>query len=388
MPLRLVVRYIFQHKLRASLTLASLAIAIFLLCVLRSLVVSLDAGVRAATSDRLVVQSAVSLFVILPESYKAKLQAVEGVDEVARVQWFGGYYQDRSNFFGQFAIDKDEFLYSFPEIQVTDGSLDQFFSERQACLVGRQTAEKYGFEVGQSVPIIGEIFQRIDGDPWSFTVAGIYELSSLAWDETTIFFSHDYLDESLEAGLATGPRGTGIFYLKLDGSVDPVTVAASVDALFENGPQRVQTTSESEFNAQFVSMVGNVPLFVSTIGGGVLAAIVLAVLNTMLLAGREQTRDVGVLKALGFTDSSVFGVMLTQGILVTGLGGAAGIAMALGTEGAMATFLGNRFPGYAITDQIVTQAAGLSLGIGLLAGLFPAMRARRMMAIDALRRLG
>lgn len=386
MPLRLVSRYLFQHKLRAALTIGSLTIAVFLLCVLRSLVVSLDAGVRAATSNRLVVQSAVSLFVILPESYKAKLQAVDGVREVPRVQWFGGYYQDRSNFFGQFAIDPEEFTTTFPEIEVVEGSLDAFLAERQACLVGRDIANEFGFEVGDSIPIIGEIFQRNDGEPWTFNVAGIYEVESLAWDERTIFFSHDYLDETLEAGAAFGPRGTGIFYLNLDGTVDPVTVAAEVDAMFENGPQRVQTTSESEFNAQFVSMVGNIPLFVSAIGGGVLAAIVLAVLNTMLLAGREQTRDVGVLKALGFSDGSVFGVMLAQGVLLTALGGGLGIALAIGSESTVATQLGRNFPGYAITASTIGQAALLALGIGLVAGTIPAIRARRLLAIEALRR--
>lgn len=386
MPLRLVSRYLFQHKLRAVLTIGSLTIAIFLLCVMRSLVVSLDAGVRAATSNRLVVQSAVSLFVILPESYKPKLQAVAGVREVPRVQWFGGYYQDRSNFFGQFAVDREEFLTTFPEIEVAEGSLDTFFAERQACLVGRDIATEFGFEVGDTIPIIGEIFQRNDGEPWTFTVAGIYEVASLVWDERTIFFSHDYLDESLESGAAFGPRGTGIFYLNLDGSVEPVTVAAEVDGMFEGGPQRVQTTTESEFNAQFVSMVGNIPLFVSTIGGGVLAAIVLAVLNTLLLAGREQTRDVGVLKALGFSDGTVFGVMVSQGVLLTALGGGLGIALALGTEGPVAGILGRTFPGYTITAPTVLQAALLSLAIGALAGAIPAFRARRLLAVEALRR--
>jgi putative ABC transport system permease protein len=386
MPLRLVLKSLFAHPLRSILTMVSLAVAIFLLCVLRSLVVSLDAGVRAATSNRLVVQSAVSLFVNLPKSYLQKLDSVGGVNEVARVQWFGGYYREPANFFAQFAVDPQEFLTIFPEIQVTEGSLERFLTERRACLVGRRTAEKYGFKLDDSVPIIGQIFNRVDGEPWSFEVVGIYELESLVWDETTLFFPFDYLSETLEAGAATGPNGAGIFYLQLDGSKTPVAVAAEVDGLFENGPQRVQTTSEAEFNAQFVSMIGNVPFFVTTIGGGVLAAIVLAVLNTMLLAGREQTHTIGVLKALGFTDSNVFGIMLAQGILLSALGGAMGMGIAIATGPMFESVLGTQFPGYHVSGAILGQAAALSLLVGLLAGTIPAWRARQMLAVEALRR--
>ena len=267
MPFRLVLANLLKHKLRSLLTVLSLAVAIFLLCFLRSLVVSLSAGVRAAAINRLVVQSKVSLFVYLPQSYGPKLERVDGVEEVMRWNWFGGYYQDPSNFFAQFAIDPAEFLEIFPEIRLVDGSFDRFLTERRACLVGRRTAEKYDFEVGESVPIIGQIYRRTDGTPWEFQVAGIYEVTSIVWDETTIFFPFEYLEESLESGVATGPRGAGVLYLQLDGTVEPVTIAAEVDGMYENGPQRVQTTTESEFNAQFVSMFGNVPFFVSTIFG-------------------------------------------------------------------------------------------------------------------------
>ncbi|MCB9914093.1 MAG: ABC transporter permease [Planctomycetes bacterium] len=391
MPLRLVAKNLFAHRLRALLTIASFAVAIFLLCVLRALVVSLDAGVRNATSNRLVVQSAVSLFVSLPESYLGKLHQVDGVEEVARVQWFGGFYQEPGNFFGQFGVDPDQFLRIFPEIRLVPDSpadaLERFHSERRACLVGRKTAEKFGFKVGDTIPIIGTIFQRTDGEPWEFEVVGIYELESMVWDETTLFFPFEYLSETLDAGAATGPKGSGIFYLQLDGSIPPVSVAAATDALFENGPQRVQTTSEAEFNAQFVSMIGNVPFFVTTIGGGVLAAIVLAVLNTMLLSGREQTHTIGVLKALGFSDGTVFGVMLGQAMLLTLVGGGAGIALAIASGPGFQAFLGTMFPGYEITDGILGQAALLSVAVGLAAGLLPAWRARSMQAVEALRRV-
>jgi putative ABC transport system permease protein len=385
-PIRLIFRNLLRHKLRTALTVGSLAIAVFLLCVLRALVVSLDAGVRNSTSDRLIVQSAVSLFVNLPASYLGKLQAVEGVDSVARLQWFGGYYQDPSSFFAQFGVDPEEFLDMYPEFKIVDGSRERFLTERTACIVGRQTADRYGFKVGDTVPIIGTIFQRLDGTPWEFQVAAIYELDSIVWDETTIFFPFEYLEESLEGGTASGPPGSGVIYMHLAEGVNPVNIAAEVDGLFENGPQRVQTTTEAEFNAQFVSMVGNIPFFVTTIGGGVLAAILLAVINTMLLSGREQRHDMGVLKALGFSDWAVFGVMLGQGVVLCVLGGGVGIGLAQLSSPEIAKLLGTMFPGFEMTSEILTSACTLSLGIGLLSGALPAAATRKLMAVDAFRR--
>jgi putative ABC transport system permease protein len=385
-PTRLIFRNLLRHKLRTALTVGSLGIAVFLLCVLRALVVSLDAGVRNSTSDRLIVQSAVSLFVNLPASYVGKLRAVEGVDSVARLQWFGGYYQDPSSFFGQFGVDPEEFLGMYPEFKIVEGSRERFLTERTACIVGRQTADRYGFKVGDTVPIIGTIFQRLDGTPWEFQVAGIYELESIVWDETTIFFPFEYLEESLKGGAASGPPGSGVIYIHLAEGVNPVNIAAEVDGLFENGPQRVQTTTEAEFNAQFVSMVGNIPFFVTTIGGGVLAAILLAVINTMLLAGREQRHDMGVLKALGFSEWAVFGVMLGQGVLLCVVGGGLGIGLAQISAPEIAKVLGTMFPGFEMTSDILTSACTLSLGIGLLSGILPAAATRKLLAVDAFRR--
>jgi putative ABC transport system permease protein len=168
--------------------------------------------------------------------------------------------------------------------------------------------------------------------------------------------------------------------------VNPVNIAAEVDGLFENGPQRVQTTTEAEFNAQFVSMVGNIPFFVTTIGGGVLAAILLAVINTMLLAGREQRHDIGVLKALGFSEWAVFGVMLGQGVLLCVVGGGLGIGLAQISAPEIAKVLGTMFPGFEMTSDILTSACTLSLGIGLLSGILPAAATRKLLAVDAFRR--
>lgn len=383
--LRLALRNLLKRPLRTVLTAASLVVALFLLCTLRSLVTTLEAGASAARNDRLWVQSAVSLFVDLPLSYPGKIVQVEGVEQACKWQWFGGYYQDPGNFFAQFAVDQAQLLDMYPEIEVVEGEAQSFLSQRHTCLIGRGLAESFGWRVGDTVPIIGALFPHPDGSDvaWDFEVAAIYEPTSRNFDRRTLFFHWDLFEETLKRS-PEGLMGVGAIVLRTAPAADQTRVMREVDALFENGPQRVQTTTESEFNAQFVSMFGNVPFFVSAIGGGVAVAILIACLNTMLMAGREQTRDVGILKALGFTDRGVFGLLLMQALLLCSLGGGLGIALALLSEDAIEGALGRFFPGYGIEGETLALAAAATLAIGLLAGLVPAWNASRLRVVDAL----
>jgi putative ABC transport system permease protein len=383
-PLRLILRNLLKRPLRFTLTAGALMMAVFLVCVLQSLVVALDAGVRDAKSDRLVVQSAVSLFVGLPIAYQTKIETVEGVESAMKMQWFGGVYQDRSGFFAQFGVDTDRLLSVYDEIELVEGSLEEFQAARTNCLIGKGLVTRFGWEVGSRIPLLSQIYARGDGSPWEFTVAGIYESNSVSIDENTLFFDFRYLEETLRAAGET-EIDAGTYILRIAPGTDTMRVMAEVDSMFENDSQRVQATSEAEFNAQFVSMLGNIPFFVSSIGGGVLAAIALAVLNTMIMAGREQTRDVGILKALGFTDQTVFVVLLGQSLLLCCLGGVLGIGLARLASGPMSAVLSTQFPGYEVTLGVLGQAAAVAGVIGLVAGIAPAWRASKLEVVDALR---
>lgn len=384
-PFRLVARNLFKHPVRTLLTVGSLIVALFLLCVLRSLVVTLEAGVEAARSDRIIVQSAVSLFVQLPESYEAKIQAVGGVTNVCRWNWFGGYFREPANFFAQFACEPEELFPLYPEIDVVDGSAENFVATRQSCLVGADLVRDFGWKVGDTVPIISALYPRSDGGAWEFRVAGIYESSSSAVDERTLFFHWKYLSESLEQGAARGPDGVGIYVVGIEKGHEPIAVMAAIDALFENGPQRVQSTSESEFQAQFVSMIGNIPFFVGAIGTGVLIAIVLAVINTMLMAAREQSRDAGILQSMGFGGRAVFLVFLLQSLILAVAGGALGVLLALASSPVLAKTLGTAFPGYHIDATTACLGLFLSVAIGGVAGVVPAWRLSRRSPVESLR---
>ena len=386
MPWKLLWRNLLGHPVRSLLTVLSVAVAVFLVCVLHAVTSGLSRTLDAAASNRLLVQSAVSLFVDLPIAYQQKMAAVPGIEAICKWQWFGGRYeQDKGGFFAQFGIDPETFLVNYPEMSMTADNYEDFAKNRTACMVGIETAEKYGWQVGQTVPISGTIFQRTDGRPWEFTIAALYTSSSAAVDKQTLWFHFDYLRESIEQGGATGPLGVGVYMLRLRKGTDPIGVQRAVDAMFENGPQRVQTTTEAEFNRQFISMLGDVPSMLQLVGGAVLFAIFFAVLNTMLMAGRERTRDLGILKALGFTDATAATLLIGESLLVCSLGALLGGGLALLIEQPMATATAAFLPGFGFDLGTFYLGTGIALGVGLVSGLLPGVRAARLTTITALR---
>ena len=403
MPWALVYHNLKGHPLRSLLTLGSIAIASFLLCFLRSVLVGLEAGVSASSSNRVVVQSAVSLFVDLPVSYQPRIAQVPGVAGVCKFQWFGGIYQDPGNFFAQFGVDADKFLDTYPEVRILRGppplssdpedagrsaherAARAFETRRTACLIGKDLSRKFGWGPGDTIPILGTIFPRTDGSAWQFDVVGVYESTSANVDQNTMFFRWDYLDETLETGGAGGPRGVGVYTVRLEPGAPVEAVSRKIDEMFQNGPQRVQATTEAEFQRQFVSMLGSVPTFLSSIGGGVLFAILFAVLNTMLMAARERTHDLGILKALGFSDGVAAGLLLCESLLLCTLGGLLGVGGMLALKAGLAVALSSFLPNFDVTPETALLSLGAAVAIGLLAGIVPAWQARQLRPVEALR---
>lgn len=381
----LIRRQILRHLVRSLLTVGSLTVALFLLCVLRTLLTTIEAGVESANARRLWVQSAVSLFVDLPTSYQRKIENVKGVGNTCKWQWFGGYYQDPGNFFAQFAVGPQELFDMWPEVEVVDGTAEDFLGRRTSCLIGKGLADQFGWKVGDTIPIIGALFPRPDGSAWTFEVAAVYAPAKPTVDDRTMFFHWDYFEQSMLEIDGVNPQ-VGVFVIEVEPGADVTSIMATVDAMFENGPQRVQTTTEAEFNRQFVSMVGNLPRLLGFIGTGVLIAILLGCVNTMLMAGREQTRDIGILKAVGFSDGAMFRFLLAQSLFLCGLGGGLGIGLALLTEAPLAAMMGRYFPGYAILPETILLAVGTTLLVGLLSGMVPARQASKLLSVEALRR--
>jgi putative ABC transport system permease protein len=385
MPWKLLFRNLLGHPLRTALTVLSVTIAVFLLSVLHAATRGLDTGLAKASQTRLWVQSAVSLFVNLPAAYESKITSVPGVTSVVRFQWFGGVYQDPSNFFAQFAVDPEKWSASYPEVALIEGAIADWSRARTGCIVGEDLCKRFGWRLGDRVPLIGAIFPRLDGSNWEFEVKGIYRSASVNIDQATMFFHFDYLRESLEQRVAGGPEGVGVYLINIDPTVSQDGVIRAIEDEYANGPQRVRVTKEAEFQRQFITMLGSVPTLLASIGGGVLFAIFFAVLNTMLMAARERTRDFGVLKSLGFSNGRIALLLVLESLLVCCLGGVVGILLAKAAERPLWSVVSSTIPGFTIDNSVLLFGFLLTIGLGLAAGLAPALRARALRPVVALR---
>lgn len=421
-PWSLVLRHLRQHWLRSLLTIVALTFALFLFCFVTSIVTTLEQAVSQSASNRLIVQSAVSLYVDLPLGYQGKIAGVPGAADVSKMQWFGGYYQDEANFFAQFGVDHERYFDMYArDMEIVQGkggalagvregamgregvaedpdvvtgagarqaALTAMAADRRAAIVGRQLADELGWSIGDTVPIIARIFSIPGQEAWDFTIVGFYESLKANFDPRQMFFRFDYLQESLEqAGLAES-LGVGVYVVNVAPGAEPGLVSAAVDALFENGPQRTKTTTEAAFQAIFVSMMGNVPLFMGTIGGAIVFAVLFSVVNTMLMAGRQRRQEQGILKALGFGDGAVGMLLLAEALLLSLLGGGLGILAAKAGEEPIRLMMGAQMSTFAIEPRTLLLAAGITVAVGVLAGLGPAIGSMRVTPVEALRSEG
>lgn len=382
---KLVWQNLFAHPIRSILTTASVCVAILLLCMLRSIVTTLNLGIEASSSVRLVVMSSISLFVDMPIAYQQKIAGIEGVENIVKWQWFGGYYKDPKNFFAQFAVDPERMLEIYPECQIDPEAAKRFYSTRNGCIIGKKLADDpaFGWKVGDTIPLIGALFPHPEGGAWEFEVCGIYTSSAANFDERTMMFQWDFFEETL---LADGQDpGVGVYVLRIGPGGNVERVMREVETMFENGPMKVRCGPESEFQRMFISMMGDIPMLLSWIGTGVFVALLLACINTMMMAGREQVHDIGIFKALGFTDGAAFRLLIAQSLVLCTVGGLAGIGLTLAMAPAIGTAIQAFFPIFVISDETLALAAALTLLLGVTAGLIPAWRASRLKPVDALR---
>ncbi len=382
-PFHLVWRNLLRRPLRSVLTVLSLAIAIFLVCSLRTMITSIESGVKNASPRRLDVMSKSGLFVELPLSYQEKLNQVPGVEMSTKFQWFGGYFVSQKNFFAQFAIDPETLFEMYPECKVAPEGIEAMRKTRTGCIIGSSLAKSFGWKVGDTIPLIGALHPHPDDKAWEFTVCGIYHSDVPSFDNRTMFFRWDYFEETLKQGGV--PPGVGIYALRIAADADAARIIADVEDRFQDSEQRIDCTTEAEFQRQFQSMFGNIPLFLGWIGGGILVAILVASLNTLLMSMREQTVDVGVMKSLGFTDASIFGLFMSQALFLCLFGGGLGLLTAWATQRPIEVVFEQFLPSYKITPETLLIAAALTVAIGPLAGFVPALRARGLRCVEALR---
>ena len=374
----LILTNLFRKKTRTALTAGSFAVALFLFGILAVVRGAFQQGVDVAGADRLVVVNRVSIIQPLPLAYRDRLTRIPGVTQVTFANWFGGVYQDERNFFPQFAIDRETYRQMYPELVIPDDQWQAFLGDKEGAVVGEALAERFKWKLGDRIPIKGTIF----AGSWEFNVRAIYKGRRVQDDETQFWFRWDYLDERKQFRKGN----VGWYTVRMDSPDSAVRVVKAIDELFANSPAETKTDTEKAFAASWVKQMGNIELLITTIGSVVFFTLLLVTGNTMAIAVRERTRELAVLKAVGFSDPFVLVLVIVETIVVAAVGGGVGLGLAkLFTLRGDPT--GGLLPFFYLPASAIVSGLALALIVGLLAGILPAFSASRLRIVDALRRI-
>ena len=377
----LILKSAKRSKRRTLLTVMSVAIAVFLFASLRAVLDGFNAGAEASSSTRIITLRSTSLMFQMPTSHADGIRSTPGVQDLTWANWFGGIYKDPKNFFGQFAIEPESYLRMYPEILLTPEDKKAFLEDRTGCIVGDGLAKIYGFKVGDKITLqVGiPVYGQQDFD---FTVRALYRSGGAAIDNQSMMFHWKYADErSLLKGQV------GWYVTQIANPDQAAQISTAIDQKFANSSYETKTDTERAFQSSFVSMFGNLNLLLGSIALAVVITTLFVAGNTMAMSVRERTTEIAVMRTLGFPSSTIFLLVAGEGLLMSILGGVVGVALARTIVNPNFLQAGAFIPEIGVNNANVITGLGLSVLIGVLAGLIPATMASRLKIVDALRRV-
>jgi putative ABC transport system permease protein len=388
--MRLLWLNLLRKPLRTLLTVFGVGVALFLFCFLETVLTSFNAGVNMSNASRLVVQRKESIMFELPVSYRSLIEQTEGVVGVTEASWFGALSQEpgpngkkREEFFAQFSTDLERYLSLYPEIKAPPDQLSDLLSDQMGCMLGVKIAERLRKKVGDRLVLRSTIWPQKNGSTiWEFNVCAIYTTDSPTFDQTMMLFPQKRFDEARQFGKGF----VGLYIARIADPERSSQVSAAIDTRFANSPYETRTMTEKAFNLQFVGMMGNFQLLIRSIGSAVVLTMLLVSANTMMMSARERTREMGILKAIGFSDGRVFLLLIGEALAISLLGALAGVGLA----GLLANVLHYNpkpdfFPVFYLPTESMFIAAGLAALTGFASGIVPAIVGMRLKATEALR---
>ncbi|HSL21998.1 MAG TPA: FtsX-like permease family protein [Vicinamibacterales bacterium] len=379
----LVWRNLLRRKIRTTFTALSIFVAFLLFAVLMAIRMAFAMGVEVAGVDRLMVFHKVSIIQPLPLSYWDRIRATPGVATVTHATWFGGIYQDPSNFFAQMAVDPASFLEIYSEYIVPEDQRKAWFEDRMGALVGRSTLRRFGWKIGDRIPIQGTIWRMPNDAPWTFTIRGVYDVAVKGADDTTFLFQSQALDEIRRRSFGYGM--VGWYVIRVSDPAKSAEIADRIDEQFANSEYETKTDSEKAFAQSFANQVGDIGSIMTAIAAAVFFTIVLVAGNTMAQSIRERLNELAVLKTLGYSNTLVLALVLAESLALAALAGGAGLFVGwLFIRQGDPT--GGLLPVFGITPQHLALGAAFAVALGIVAGTVPALKAMRLRIVDALRR--
>jgi putative ABC transport system permease protein len=372
----------FRNKRRSLLTLASIGFSLLLLTVMMTIwrAFYLSDG-SAESAQRLIVRHKVSLAQFLPIADRERIRSMPGVKQVVNETWFGGQYKDDKpeNFFAQFGTDPQEIFQVLTDFHIPPDQLEAWQKDRAGCVADAELAKKHGWKIGDRIPIKGTIF------PFNLelTLRGMFTAPQAT---ETLYFNNAYMDE----GYARIKGFVGFFGVLADSPQAVPQVAKDIDAAFRNTDRPTKSESEKAFNLDWIAMLGNVKAFILSICAAVVFATLLVSANTMAMSIRERTREVALLKTLGFTRGTVLGLFMSEAVTLAAVGGLLG---AIGASGII--FLMAHAPGIGlmlagVKPNVATIVVAVLVGatVGVISSFVPAYNASRGNIVEGLRHIG
>ena len=378
----LLIANLRRHLLRTAFTLGSIVVAFLMFGLLEAMRNAFDAGATIAGQDRLLTLHKVSIVQPLPESHRNQIRRVDGVALVSSVTWFGGTYQDERNAIPVFPVDGATYLDIYPEAVLQPGVRERWLAERRGVLVGRAMADRFALKPGQTIPLQSSIWRRADGsNTWEVVVSGIYDVEENKGDTMAMIMHYGYFSEPLGRGKGL----VGWYVVKVRDPARAARVAREIDELFANSPYETATSTEKALAQSFANQIGNVGRILTGVVAAVFFTMLLVTANTMAQSVRERTSELAVLKTLGFTATGVTALVMAEALMLTLLGGMAGMMLAFASVEALGATARQYLPVFYIPRQAVLIAILLMIGLGIAAGLLPARRAMRLQIAEALR---
>ena len=379
----LIWRNLWRKPIRTVFTMLAVLVVFFLFTLLEGLRIAFSFSEAGAEfEERLLSSHKVSLIMMLPEAYQARIEGIPGIEAVSHATWFGARYQDNPEF-GQFPVEAEPYLALYPEIKLPEEQLRGWLANQGGAIVGRPLANQYGWKVGDRVPMQSGIWARKNGSHiWEFDIEGIFDDEGGGMNASSMLFHYKYFDEARAGG-----KGTVGWYLsKGDGSVPINDLIAAIDAQFANSPAETKTKTEAAFAQEYAQQFGNIGLIVTAILTAVVFMILLVTGHTMAQSVRERIHEMGVLKTLGFTSRGIFSMTVAEGILLVLPAGLLAMALGVATLSVVAGIMGTMFPG-GLSLGWYSRLLGLALMLVIALGsvLPPLIRALRLDIVALLR---
>lgn len=372
---KLIFKNILRNKRRTLLTISSLVVSLFLIITLATILTEFSRGSETSSPLRLISRHAVSLGFTLPLAHQQRIATVPGVKAVIPFSWFGGIYKDEKNFFANFAVDASKFREVMPELKMSEAEWQSFINDRQGAIVGRKLVQLYGFSIGQGITLRSPIYDK----SVEFIVRGI----CTGGDEKTLFFHEEYVNELLPAW---AKDQVSTFSILANSADDVPRIAQAVDSVFLNTDAPTKTESERDFAISFETMMGGVKQFMYGIMAAITFSLLLIMGNTMAMTVRERTREVGLLKALGFQRGTIAGLFVGEALLVTTTGALIGIggALLIFKSIDLSLYVPN-FQSFVPSARTLLLAFVISIFVGLISVVYSAYRVSGMTIAEALR---